>query len=313
MASHTRPSRAKFLSLLLCIPLLILAACGTPSTTGGSGSKGTITVGSKLDVESQLIAKMYTLLLQKAGYTVNEKAALGNSIFILNAIKSNAIDLYPEFTTTGLNALNMSSSYNPQKDYQTVKDGFNKQFQITWLDPSPLNDGYALCTSKEESQKLGITTLSQVAAKVGSLSLVSPSDGVAFVDGLKKTYGFDTKSFKQAQTIDYALGFTAVASNKAEIAVCYTTDGTVTQKNFIFLQDDKNGFPAFNPAPIVRNAVLAKYPDIPTILNPLAPKLTTDVSVQLQKEVADKKSAGMPVSQAVTEVATSFLKSQGLD
>ncbi len=310
MISRTHSLPAKLLIVCLFIPLLILASCGGASSSGGS--KGTITIGSKLDVESQLLAKMYTLLLQKAGYTVNEKPALGNSVFILNAIKSNAIDLYPEFTTTGLNALNIPSSYNPQKDYQTVKDGFNKQFKITWLDPAPLNDGYAICTSKDESQRLGITTISQLAPKVSSLTLVSPSDGVAFIDGLKKTYNFDTKSFKQTQTIDYALGFTAVSSGQAQFNVCYTTDGTVAQKNFIFLQDDKNGFPAFNPAPIVRNEVLAKYPDIPTILNPLAPKLTTDVSIQLQKEVADKKSSGMPVSQAVTQVATDFLKSQGL-
>ncbi|HZO75503.1 MAG TPA: glycine betaine ABC transporter substrate-binding protein [Ktedonobacteraceae bacterium] len=309
----TRPYslQAKLFALCLFIPLLILASCGS-SPTGSGGSKGTITVGSKLDRESQLIAKMYTLLLQKAGYTVNEKPALGNSVFILNAIKSNAIDLYPEFTTTGLNALNIPSSYDPQKDYQAVKDGFNKQFKITWLDPAPLNDGYAICTSKDESQRLGITTISQLAPQVANLTLASPSDGVAFIDGLKKTYNFDTKSFKQTQTIDYALGFTAVSSGKAQVNVCYTTDGTVAQKNFIFLQDDKNGFPAFNPAPIVRNEVLAKYPDIATILNPLAPKLTTDVSIQLQKEVADKNSTGMPVSQAITQVATNFLKSQGL-
>jgi osmoprotectant transport system substrate-binding protein len=315
-----RSLRVHLLTIMVVIPLLALAACGTsgnsPSSTGssssGSASKGPIIVASKLDTESQLIAKMYTLLLQKAGFTVNEKPALGNSTIILQAIKSGAIDLYPEFTATGLNALGVPSSFNPQKDYQTVKQGFEQQYHITWLDMSPLNDGYAICTSQQESQKLGVTTLSQLAPKVSSLILTSPSDGIAFVDDLKSTYGFTTRSFKQTETVDYALGFQAVSSGKSQMTVCYTTDGTVKQKGFIFLQDDKNGFPQFHPAPIVRDSVLQKYPQIATTLNPLAPDLTTDVSIQLQDQVASKKAGGESVSQAITDVATSFLKSKGL-
>jgi osmoprotectant transport system substrate-binding protein len=142
--------------------------------------------------------------------------------------------------------------------------------------------------------------------------LTSPSDGVSFVDGLKSAYGLTTKSFKQTKTVDYALGFQAVKSNQAQVTVCYTTDGSITQNGFVFLDDDKHGFPEFNPAPLVRNSVAQKYPDIAATLNPLAPDLTTDVSIQLQKQVADMKQSGTSVSQAITKVATDFLKSKGL-
>jgi osmoprotectant transport system substrate-binding protein len=237
-----RSLRARSFIVLAVVTLLILSACGTSGNSGGTSSggggataKGPIRVASKLDVESQLIAKMYTLLLQKAGFTVDEKPALGNSTIIFQAISSGQIDLYPEFTATALNKLNIPSSYNPQKDYQAVKDAFNKQYQITWLDPSPLNDGYAICTSKSESQNLGVTTISQLVPKASSLVLTSPSDGVPFVDGLKTAYGLTTKSFKQTRTVDYALGFQAVSSNQSQLTVCYTTDGAVKTKGFIFL------------------------------------------------------------------------------
>ncbi|MBO0780239.1 MAG: glycine/betaine ABC transporter substrate-binding protein, partial [Ktedonobacteraceae bacterium] len=146
------------------ITLLVLASCGTAGNTGptnsGGSTKGPITVASKLDVESQLITKMYALLLKKAGFTVNEKPALGNSTIISQAIKSNQIDLYPEFTATALSQLNIPSTYDAQKDYEAVKNAYNSQFKITWLDRSPLNDGYAICTSQDQSQKLGITKIS---------------------------------------------------------------------------------------------------------------------------------------------------------
>src|SRR6266566_430373 len=318
MTFHKHSLGAKFLLLFALIPMLILAACGgssaSPPTSSGTSTptKVPIIVGSKLDPEAQLLGEMYVLLLQKAGYTVTPKLALGQTPVVFNALKSNAIDLYPEFTGTGLNILGVKSAFNPQQDYQTVKNGFEQQYHITWLDQAPLNDGYALCTSKAESQKLGVTTLSQLAPKVPQLTLATQSDGVTFFDDLKATYGFDTSNFKALKKVDYSIGFAAVKSGAAQLTECYTTDGSVTAQNFIFLVDDKHGFPEFHPAPIVRDSVLKSDPGIKNALNPLAPYLTTDVSISLQQQVAAKKASGMSVSEAVKEVATSFLQSKGL-
>ena len=312
-------AKALLLSFGLLLSL-ILSACGTATTTGtppsntpGAAPKGTIVVASKLDTEGQLLAEMYSLLLQKAGYTVNTKLALGNSLIISQAIKGGSIDLYPEFTATGLNQLSIASQHDPAKDYQAVKAAYEQQFHITWLDYSPLNDGYAICTSKAEAAKLGnITNISQLAPLVKNLSLASPSDGISFIDGLKSVYGFDTKSFKSLDKVDYAIGFKAVTSGQAQAVVCYTTDGSVTQQNFVFLTDDKTGFPEFHPAPIVRDAILTKDPDVATILNPLAPDLTTQVSIDLQSQVATLTKGGASSSAAIKTVATTFLTSKGL-
>src|SRR5512135_2417630 len=219
MISNGRPAWARVWPMLAVVMgLIVLSACAG----GPPAPKGTVTVGGKLDVAAQLLTEMYTQLLQKAGYTVNEKLALGNSIVVHQAITSAAIDLYPEFTATGLNTLGIKSAYDPQKDYDAVKSGYESQYHITWLDMAPLNDGYAICTSQAASQKLGITNLSQLAAKVSQLTLASPSDGIAFIDGLKKTYGIDTSSFKGLQKVDYSIGFQSVSSGAADAAVCYT-------------------------------------------------------------------------------------------
>lgn len=315
MSLLARSFRAKPLALLALVFMLALAACG--GTTGGGGTtpgptKVPITVGSKLDPEAQLLGEMYVLLLQKAGFTVTPKLALGQTPTVFAALKSGAIDLYPEFTGTGLNILGIKSTYNPDQDYQAVKNGFEQQYHITWLDQAPLNDGYALCTSKAESQKLGVTTLSDLSKHVSQLTLATQSDGVPFFDGLQSSYGFTTKSFKSVTKVDYSIGFAAVKSGAAQVTECYTTDGSVTTQGFIFLTDDKHGFTEFHPAPIVRDSVLQADPGIKDALNKLAPFLTTDVSISLQGQVASKKSAGESVSQAVKEVATAFLMSKGL-
>ncbi|HJT59351.1 MAG TPA: glycine betaine ABC transporter substrate-binding protein [Ktedonobacteraceae bacterium] len=318
MVLLTRSLKARSLALLAVVLMFTLAACGNSGSTGGSGggsnspTKVPITVGSKLDPEAQLLGEMYILLLQKAGYTVNSKLALGQTPTVFAALQSGAIDLYPEFTATGLNLLHEQSSFDPMKDYQTVKTGFEQQYHITWLDYAPLNDGYALCTSQARSQALGVTTLSQLAPKVPQLTLATQSDGITFFDDLKATYNFQTNSFKAVKKVDYSIGFAAVKSGSADVTECYTTDGSVTSQNFIFLQDDKHGFPEFHPAPIVRDTILQSDPGIKDALNPLAPDLTTDVSIMLQQQVASKKASGVSNSEAVKQVAMAFLQSQHL-
>lgn len=315
MHSFNRSFPLKLLILFAFVPLMVFSACSGVANTGGgssSGSKGPIIVSGKQDTEAQVLSKMDSLLLTKAGFTVTEKLAFGDSPVVFNAIKSNAIDLYPEFTVTGLNVLHLKSAHDPQKDYQTVKDGFEKQFKITWLDPSPLNDTYALCTSKASSQKYGITSLADLTKKASQLKLAATSDGIPYIDDLQSVYGFGSGTFKSVTKVDYTLGFPAVKNDQAQINVCYTTDGGVAQQDFIFLKDDKNGFPAFNPAPIIRDEILAKYPGIKNALNPLAPYLTTQDSIQWRAQVVAKQKTGMSVTQAVKEVAQDFLKSKKL-
>lgn len=317
MSFLTRSLRAKTLAIYALLSLVLLAACGGSTTgggsTGGGGStKVPIIVGSKLDPEAQLLGEMYVLLLTKAGYQVTPKLALGQTPTLNAALKSGAISIYPEFTATGLNIINAKSSFDPQKDYNTVKAAYESQFKITWLDYSPLNDGYGLCTSQGQSSKLGIKTLSDLAPQVKNLTLATQSDGVTFIDGLKTQYGFDTSSFKSIKKVDYAIGFSAIKSGDAAVTECYTTDGSVTTQGDIFLTDDKHGFPEFHPAPLVRDSILQSDPGIAAALNPLAPKLTTDVSIQLQGQVATAHKAGTSVSQAVKQVATKFLQDQGL-
>lgn len=316
MALLRRSFRAKFLLAFALIPMLILAACGSTSTGGGSTpgttptpTKVPITVASKLDLDGHLLGEMYVLLLQKAGYQVTPKLALGDNATLLAAIKSGAVDLYPEFTGTGLSILGLKSAYDPTTDYNTVKAAYEQQFHITWLDQAPLNDGYALCTSQAESQKLGVTTLSQLATKVSTLTLATQSDGIPFFDALKSTYNFSTANFKSVTKVAYAIGFAAVKSGAAQVTECYTTDGSVATQGFVFLTDDKHGFTEFHPAPIVRDSVLQSDPGIAAALNPMAPLMTTAVNVSLQQQVSTKHAAGESIAQAVQEVATSWLQS----
>nr|BBH94838.1 glycine/betaine ABC transporter substrate-binding protein [Thermogemmatispora argillosa] len=305
--------RALLLLSVVGIVLMTLAACGGLSSSGGGSSPNsqiTLTVGGKLDVEAQLLTKMYTLLLRHAGFKVIEKPALGTNDVVFNAITSGAIDLYPEFTATGLQRLGLQTTHDPKKDYELVKQGFESKYKIVWLDVAPLNDTYGICAPKMAAAPLQITKLSQLPAVVASqLTVATPTDGQQPLQTMESIYGIH---FKKVIVMDEALTFNAVKQNQAQLNVCYTTSALIDQNGFVLLQDDKNAFPIYNPAPIVREDTLKKAPGIATALNPLAPKLTTQVSIDLQRQVTQAVNSGTPRSQAITQVATNWLKSVGL-
>jgi osmoprotectant transport system substrate-binding protein len=303
---HSLKVRAfAFLTILL---LLALSACGS-SSTGGSSTPNpnasiTLTVGGKLDTEAQLLTKLYVLLLKHAGFNVIERAKLGTNDVVFNAITSGQIDLYPEFTATGLAKLGLNSTGNAQQDYLQVKQGYESKYQITWLDASPLNDTYGICTTQAKATSLGATKISDLASQAANLTIATPPDGVQYgVDIVKSVYGF---SFKKVVTYnEEGLTFPAVNTSTQDLNICYTTSADIAKFKFVLLQDDKNAFPVYNPAPIIRDSTLRKAPQIADILNKLAPYLTTEVSQQLQSQVVND-------GESVTEVATKFLQSKGL-
>ena len=291
--------RTKGLTVL--IALVILAGNVSCATTGSVH----LVVGGKLDIEARLLTKMYVLLLRHAGFDVVERAALGTNDAVFNALNSGQIDLYPEFTTDGLVRLGVPTTHNAQKDYQTIKQGYETRYHITWLDVAPrLNDTYGICTLKAIASQLGISRVSQLARIASQLTLATPPDGQNdpnVIPRLKPVYGI---TFGKTTTVAEEETFQNVIGGQAQLNICYTTSPLIAEDNFVLLNDDRNAFPGYYPAPIVGDDALSRAPQIPDILKPLASKLTSEVSIMLQAQVISGFS--------VTEVATTWLESQGL-
>lgn len=311
MLSLLSALKARAVIFLAIISLLVLAGCGGSTGSSGGGSSAgannsdvTITVGSKDDTEAQLLGQMYAQVLRHAGFKVNEKIKLGGNAIVFSAISSGAIDVYPEFTATGLAKLGVKTSHDVQKDYATVKDGYAKKYNITWLDLAPLNDTYGFCTTKANATKYNLTKISDLSSQASKFTLATPPDGKSdpsILPAVKPTYGF---TFDKVNVLDEAITYEAVLQGKAELNICYTTSALIAKNNFVLLQDDKNLFPIYQPSPIIRTATLSKSSNIAPTLNKLAPFLTSTTSSQLQLQVLN--------GETVHDVAQKFLKDKSL-
>jgi osmoprotectant transport system substrate-binding protein len=322
-----RPHRVLVFGLLLA---LLLVACGqgstggtaptaaggtAPTAAGGAAptaapaaAMGTIKVGSKDFTEEFIVAELYAQLLEDAGFTVEKKLNLGGTPIAHTAITNGEIDLYPEYTSTGLlTVLKKEPMKDPKEIYATIKQEYEAQFKLTWLEPSPFNDAQGLGTSKEVSEKYGIKTYSDLATKAPELRLGGPAEFAEREDGIKglqQAYGdFQFKEFQQLGT--GSLRYDALKSGAVDVIMVATTDARIAADNVVVLQDDKSFFPIYNIAPVVRQDTLAANPQIAEILNKLAPLLTDSVMIGLNAEVdVDGKEPAA--------VAKAFLESSGL-
>src|SRR5690348_13694914 len=106
------------------ILLAIVAALGL----AGQASAQTIKIGSKNFTEQFIVAELYAAALEAAGFKVERKINLGTTLVAHEALKSGAIDLYPEYTGTGINAvMKAPPESDPDKVYQTVKAFYEKE------------------------------------------------------------------------------------------------------------------------------------------------------------------------------------------
>ncbi|HLF26552.1 MAG TPA: glycine betaine ABC transporter substrate-binding protein [Anaerolineae bacterium] len=267
----------------------------------------TIRVGSKDFTEQFILGEMYALLLEDAGFQVERKLNLGGTPVAHNALLNGEIDVYPEYTGTGLlTVLKLPAASDAQQVFDTVAKAYQEQFDLVWLDPAPMNNTQALAMTQAGSAQYGVTTISDMVAVADQLIMAGPPEFEEREDGLpglRTAYGdFQLKSYK---AVDPGLRYQALTSGQADVVVAFGTDGEISAFDLIVLQDDKGLFPPYQVAPVVRQQALDNNPRLSEVLNALAPHLTDDVMRRLNYEVSGN-------GREPADVAREFLVQAGL-
>src|SRR5580700_10020390 len=171
---------------------------------GSTASAQTLKVGSKNFTEQFIVAELYAASLEAAGFKVERKINLGATLVAHEALRTGAIDLYPEYTGTGLGAVMKAqgaTETDPQKVYLMVKAYYEKEYKLTWLKPS----GIAKVAGK---LKLG------AGPEFGDRR-----DGIK---GLKEVYGIEFGEFRQFAAL--RLRYDALMQKQIDVANGFATD-----------------------------------------------------------------------------------------
>ena len=140
---------------------------------------------------------------------------------------------------------------------------------------------------KESADKLGIKTISDLQAKAKDVRFASQGEFDQREDGLlglAQTYG--DFAFKSSTIYDNSLKYQVLASNEADLAPAYTTEGQlVNSDQYVVLEDDKAFWPPYNLAPVIRQDFLKDHQDVADIINKLSAKLDTKTMIELNAKV----------------------------
>jgi osmoprotectant transport system substrate-binding protein len=269
----SRITRAQSLALLGGALLL-------PRCSGRNGARrGVLRVGSKDFGENIVVAEIYAQRLEQGGFTVERHLDLGSTQIATEAIARGDIDLYPEYTGTGLiDVLHLAPMRNARALYERVKRAYAARYRIAWLAPSPGNDSQGLAVTEDVSRRYSMTTLSECSRLAPQLRLAAIPEFVSRADalpGLQRFYG--GFRFHSVKTYDIGLQYDALVRGDADVATAFTTDSQIQTDGLVLLGDDRHFWPAYNIAPLVRMQTLHRDPRIPSLLNPLTARLTTAV------------------------------------
>ncbi len=291
----------------LIASMLLVAVLAVACSPGGDGTTTTIRVASKDFTEQFILGEMYAQLLEANGFQVERKLNLGGTPVAQQALVANEIDLYPEYTGTGLlTVLKLPVNTDPAAVFNTVKSEYAEQYNLVWLDPAPMNNTQAVAMKRTRASELGIVTISDLVAKASDLVMVGPPEFQEREDGLpgmRSVYG--DFNFKEYKSVDPGLRYQAINEGQADVTVAFGTDGEIAAFDLVVLIDDKGLWPPYQVAPVVRKDVLDANPRIAEILNSLAPFLTNSVMQQLNYEVSGNQ-------REPADVAREFLQQQGL-
>ncbi len=287
------------LGLLAAAFAACLAAPGAWAGGAHETGKETIVVGSKIDTEGGLLGQMIILMLQANGFTAVNKTQLGPTDVVREAITSGEIDIYPEYTGNGaffFPGTDPSIWKDPEASYETVKKLDLEKNRIVWLTPAPADNTWAIAVRKDLATTDHLATLSNLASYIdggGKFKLAASDEFVSRPDVLpafEKTYGF---TVRKSQLLVVSSGDTAQtekaaadATDGVDAAMAYGTDGQLAALGLTVLNDDKHVEPVYEPAPIIREAVYQKHPEIGNLLAPVFKSLTREVLQELNSRIA---------------------------
>lgn len=297
------------------VGLSSLAGCmGTIG--GGSGVK----VGSKQFSEQRVLGSLaYETLSENTDLEISDETGLGGTTQNFEALRSEEIDLYWEYTGTAWLTL------PPQHDdpiadsdeiHSEVKQQFESEHGVTVLDYAPLDNTYVLTANPDWHEETGVDSLSELAAHVNDgntdLDQVMNAEFSERDDGwsgLVEHYDFDDDAVDDlaanTSTVDDEVVYQVVGEGEAEIGMGFNTDPRILQFDLHVFEDDEDFFPAYNAAPLVREELLEESPEIEDVLNELTPLLDTDTIREMNNEVANE-------DRNPQNVASEFLEDEGL-
>ena len=195
--------------------------------------------------------------------------------------------------------------------YDYVNQEAMEQYGVYLLDKLGIDNTYAVAVTNATAEQYGLETISDLVPVAPEL-IFGAEHGFFTQEGSMKYTPFVTfygLNFKDAVSVDLSLKYNGIAAGNFQVTEVYATDGLNRKADLKILEDDREFFPEYNGAYLVRSDTFEKFadeaPNLKEVLNMLGGifdnEIMTELSYQVDVEGRD-----------LHQVAEEFLRSQGL-
>lgn len=269
-------------AILMLVSLVILAGCSLPGLA--STTKDTIKIGALGTSESQILAEMLSIMIERETDADTELVThLGSSIVQHQGMMRGDLDITStRYTGTDLSgALGMDPITDPEKALNIVEREFAERFNQTWGPVYGFENSYSVAVTEEFAEENNIETVSDLEAYADELRfgvdnawINREGDGY---DGFQETYF----SFGEVYPMNIGLVYQAAATGSMDVVLAYSSDGRIREFDLKVLEDDRRFFPPYDASPVVANEVLEKHPKIKSIMARLSGQISTEKMQEL--------------------------------
>lgn len=275
---------------------------------GCSKDEKKVVVASKPHTEQYILGEIISQTIENnTDIKVEKKFGIGGGTSNIHpAMEKGDIDIYPEYDSTGWSFVLKNPPLQDGKDLLSeLRKQYSYKYKIKWLNYYGFNNTYALAMKKDLAENLGINSYSDLAKKSQDLKFGAEYDFYEREDGFKnleKNYGMD---FGNKKELDIGLKYLSIGENQVDVINVFSTDALLKKYNLKVLNDDKNLFPPYYAATVVREETLKKYPELEPALKKLDNNINNNEMIEMNYlvEIENKDPK---------DVAHEFLKNKGI-
>ncbi len=247
-----------------------------------------VVVASKNFTEQTILAELVAQQIERrTDLKVDRRFFLGGTFVCHRAIVSGEVDLYVEYTGTALTAiLERSPRQSAAAVYDTVRAVYARRFDLEWGRPLGFNNTFAILVRGADARELGLLTISDAAAHTPGwragfgYEFMEREDGFP---GLAQTYGL--RFAETPRTMDLGLTYRALADGRVDLIAGNSTDGLIQALDLFQLADDRDYFPPYEAAPVVRRDLLERHTEVGRALDELAGRISDSEMRRLNYQV----------------------------
>ncbi len=230
---------------ILGIAVVALVAPGCSSDEGTPAAReADVKIGAYPFAESLVLAHVYELTLERAGFTAEVVSDVASREYMIPALEQGVVDVAPEYQGTLLRFLSPEQALAVDQDEVLANALADRDLVAT--EPAPAQNRNEFVVTSATASRYGLERISDLAEVAEDLTLGGPPECPTrplCLQGLENAYGLEFESF-QALDAGGPLTLAALHSGEIDVGLLFTTDPNLFDARLVVLEDDRRLQPA---------------------------------------------------------------------